>query len=233
MDEADNGADAKPIITEKTAAPERFKKLTVHSIRYTPTIWAMLISKGRTIPDNPEINADMRIINDIISSFDTWVEYRFLKNGRVFKNTTYITPENTASVKRSVRDSIGLSDIIAPKNPQTRVKSPQYMAEVKGWGSRRVNSEIIQNKNVPRKYFSMSPPAESVPKSTTERYMYAEDLSVSAAKKGIIKGNPPKRFARESKNSIKDRGKSPNRGGLIRLLVVFLLVFSVSIFLTS
>ena len=107
------------------------------------------------------------------------------------------------------------------------------MALVKGCGSRRVNSEIIQKRNVPRKYLSKSPPAEIIPKSDTERYMYAADLSQSAAKKGMIKGSPPKSDDRESKKSIKERGKSFGRGGRIRLLVVFLFVFSVSNFKTS
>ena len=180
--------------------------------------------------DNPEIRADMRTVKDIISSFDTMVEYRFLKKGRVFKNTVYITPENTASNKSRAKESMGLSDKTTPKIPHKRVSSPPQRAEVRGCGQRRENSEISQKRKVPIKYFKKLPPAERVPRSITERYMYAADLSVRAAKKGMIKGKPPKIFARDSKKSITDRGKSLSRGGRIRLLFVFLLVISVSIF---
>lgn len=48
-----------------------------------------------------------------------------MKNGRVFKKTLYITPENTASDMSNAMEKTGLSDNITPKIPQAMVRSPQ------------------------------------------------------------------------------------------------------------
>ena len=116
-------------------------------------------------------------------------------------------------------------------NPHKNINPEQHKALVIRSGCLKRNSDIIQKRSEARKYLMVFAPVETEPRSSMGIYMYDAEESQSAAKKGIVIGNPPKIPALDTKKSAKEMGISFHCGSLnmLRVFLVFVCSFSILI----